>query len=385
MALDVYLTNACNLHCRYCFNLDREDAPRIPLDDIQTILKAGYERHNRYVSITGGEPFLYKQIFEVLDYAHDLGYWINILSHGGLLDQARIQRLKKYWRARIRISLDGPNRETHDLLRGKGTFDNTMAKISMLIENGLNVGIGVTVSENNLPQVEEILNLCLDKGISFVRCVPVARVKKGKAATVDASLHEGLLEKLIEFGIQHKNRIDLPQGENEPVVGSLDALTTRRCMAGKHFFGITPDKKILPCSLIADHPEIPKVYFENADSFNELGRQMDAIFAGMMNRLGGICGTCEFREVCYGGCLAEKLSFDRRLDEEQPVCTKLILERIRERFEPAEVDRMVSSWTRKLTNSLEACDSHACMRQPPYWSVNFKAQDRWSETALRFN
>ena len=50
-----------------------------------------------YVSITGGEPFLYKQIFEVLDYAHDLGYWITILSHGGLLDAARIERLKKYF------------------------------------------------------------------------------------------------------------------------------------------------------------------------------------------------------------------------------------------------------------------------------------------------
>ena len=385
MALDVYLTSACNLRCRYCFNLDREDAPRIPLDDIRNILKAGYERHNRYVSITGGEPFLYKQIFDVLDYAHDLGYWINILSHGGLLDQVKIQRLKKYWRSRIRISLDGPDRETHDLLRGQGTFDNTMAKIAMLLDNGINVGIGVTVSDNNLSRVTEVLNLCMEKGISFVRCVPVARVKKGKAATVDVSLHEGLLETLIGFAIHNKDRVDLPQPEYETVVGSLDALTTRRCMAGTHFFGITADKKIIPCSLIADHPDIPKVYFENADSFGELSRQMDAIFAGIKNRLGGICGTCEFREVCYGGCIAEKLSFERRIEDEQPVCTKLILERIRERFEPAEVDRMVRSWTWQLTNSLEACEKHACMRQAPYWSMNFKAHDRWSETALRFN
>ena len=64
-------------------------------------------------------------------------------------------------------------------------------------------------------------------------------------------------------------------------------------MAGTHFFGITADKKIVPCSLIADHPDIPKVYFENAESFGELSRQMDAVFAGIKNRLGGICGTCE--------------------------------------------------------------------------------------------
>jgi len=385
MALDVYLTNACNLRCKFCFNLDREDAPRIPLNDIQAILESAYALHNRYVSITGGEPFLYKEIFEVLDFAHDLGYWISILSHGGLLDQARIDRLKKYWRARIRISLDGPNRESHDLLRGDGTFDNTISKIDLLVKSGVNVGIGVTVSENNLGAVEDILNLCIDKGIAFVRCVPVARVKKGKAAHVTSSLHEELLETVIGFTIKNKDYVDLPQPDNARGPVSIDALTTRRCMAGKNFFGITPDKKIVPCPLIADHPDIPTVYFENKNSFVQIGRRMDSLFADMKDRLGGICGTCDFREVCYGGCLAEKISFDRPLSDEQPVCTKLILERIQGRFEQSDIDHIVRSWVWQIQNSLESSTTHACMRQAPYWNLNFKVHDRWSESALRFS
>jgi radical SAM protein with 4Fe4S-binding SPASM domain len=387
MALDVYLTNACNLRCRYCFNLDREDAPRIPLADIRTILKAAYERHNRYVSITGGEPFLYKQIFDVLDYAHDLGYWITILSHGGLLDSARIDRLTKYWRVRIRISLDGPDRESHDFLRGAGTFDNTLSKIAMMLERGLNVGIGVTVSENNLDRVEDILRLCIEKGIAFVRCVPVARIRKGTAAHVTSALHEQLLTRLIGFAIRNQDYVDLPQFQTaaHAPAASIDVLTTRRCMAGKHFFGITPDKKILPCALIAAHPEIPTVHYQGADSFDELGRKMDALFAEFKDSLGGICATCEFREVCYGGCLAEKISFQQRLTDEQPVCTKLMLERIRQLFDERDVDRIVNSWIWQLQSSLEACDRHACMRQAPYWSMNFKVRDHWSDTGLRFN
>ena len=386
MALDVYLTNACNLRCKFCFNLDREDAPRVPLDDICTILQTAYQRGNRYVSITGGEPFLYKQIFEVLDFTHDLGYWINILSHGGLLDQPRIERLKKYWRLRIRISLDGPDRETHDHLRGAGTFDNTMSKIDLLLANGINVGVGVTVSEHNLHSVEDILRLCIDKGIAFIRFSPVARVKKGKDAHVTASLHEQLLESIVGLTIKYQEHIDLSHADQyRPTPSPIDMLTTRRCMAGKHFFGITPDKKIVPCPLISHHPDIPTTYFEDGESFARLGREMDALFAGMKEKLGGICGTCEFREVCYGGCLAEKLSFERGLSDEQPVCTKLILERIAHRFEPADVDRIVRSWGWQLQNSLEASKSHACMRQAPYWSLNFNVQDRWSETDLRFS
>lgn len=385
MALDVYLTNACNLRCKFCFNLDREDAPRIPLDDICAILKAAYEQENRYVSITGGEPFLYKPIFEVLDYAHDLGYWISILSHGGLLDEARIERLKRYWRLRIRISLDGPDRETHDNLRGAGTFDNTMSKVEMLVKSGVNVGLGVTVSEQNLDRVYEMLLFCMEKGVAFVRCAPVARVRKGKAAEVNALLHERLLENLVRFTIEHQDRVELPQPTGARLPASIDALTTRRCMAGRKFFGITPDKKIVPCPLISEHPDVPSVYFDGADSFARLGREMDALFEGMKSNLGGICGTCEFREVCYGGCLAEKLSFERGLADEQPVCTKLILERIGTRFERSDVDRIVRSWVWRLQNSLESSKSHACMRQAPYWSINFKTHDRWDETALRFN
>ena len=85
--------------------------------------------------------------------------------------------------------------------------------------------------------------------------------------------------------------------------------------------------------LIAEHPDVKSVYFENGDSFAQSGEHTDALFAGMKDRLGGICGTCEFREVCYGGCLAEKISFERNLDDEQPICTKLILELIAERIE----------------------------------------------------
>lgn len=385
MALDVYLTSACNLRCKYCFKLDHEDAPRIPLDDICAILKAAYLRQNRYVSFSGGEPFLYRPIFEVLDFAHELGYWINILTHGGLLDCAKVERLKDYWRLRVRISLDGPDRDTHNLMRGEGTFENTIAKVDMLVEKGVNVGLGVTVTEHNLDAVEGILRLCVDKGISFVRCIPVARVKKGKAAHVTAALHERLLEILIDFSIKNSQYIDLPTADRGKVSAPIEVLTTRRCTAGKNFFGITADKKIVPCALIEDHPEVRSVYFENGESFDQLGREMDALFEGMKEGLGGICGTCEFREVCYGGCLAEKISFERRLDDEQPICTKLILERLAGRFDPVDMDRIVRSWVWQLQNSLEPTQSHSCMRQAPYWNINFKADNRWSESPLRFS
>jgi pyrroloquinoline quinone biosynthesis protein E len=385
MALDVYLTNACNLRCKFCFNLDREDAPRIPLDQICAILKAAHERGHRYVSITGGEPFLYKQVFEVIQYAHDLGYWINILSHGGLLNSEKIEKLKRFWRLRIRISVDGPDRATHDPLRGQGTFDVTMEKIDLLVKYGVNVGIGATISEQNIESVKDLFQLCVDKKLAFVRFSPVARVKRGKAATVDASLHERLLETIIDLTIKYKRLIDIPANITINTGPAINALTTRRCMAGKQFFGVTPDQKILPCPLLVEHPEIPTAYFDGGQCFEMIGSKMDQMFEAAKDKLGGICRTCEFREVCYGGCLAEKFSFERQVEDEQPVCTKLILDRLTTRFAHDDLEAIARGWVCQLEASREADRDHACMRQAPYWSINFKIQDRWASSLTRFN
>jgi radical SAM protein with 4Fe4S-binding SPASM domain len=385
MAIDVYLTSACNLRCRYCFKLDSDDAPRIPLDDVCAVLTAGYAQNHRYVSFSGGEPFIYKPIFDVLDHAHGLGYWISILSHGGLLDRAMVQRLKKYWRVRVRISLDGANPEQNDFLRDRGSFDRALAAIALLVENGIDTGIGVTVSEHNIDSLDAMLQLCLDNGVSFARFVPVMRAKHGKAAHVTEALHERLLESLVAFSLAHPDLVDLPRSTNKKQSPSIDSVATRRCLAGKEFFALTADRKLVPCGLIEDHEEIPSVPYTGPESFAELGTKMDALFDRIQPALAGICSTCDFREVCVGGCLAEKISFDRSLDAEQPICTKLILEGLATKFERSAFDALVESWVWQIQNSLEPNAKRACMRQAPYWNVNFARRSGWSTTALRFN
>jgi radical SAM protein with 4Fe4S-binding SPASM domain len=385
MALDVYLTNACNLRCKFCFNLDEPTAPQMPVEDVCQILEAAYRSGHRYVSITGGEPFIYRRIFEVLDFAHDLGFWIQILSHGGLLTEEKIQRLKRYWRLRVRISLDGADKETHDSLRGDGTFDKTLEKIERLVSSGITVGVGMTVSQHNISQIPNMVELCIAKGVAFLRMIPVARVKKGKSAVVDTTLHERILESIIEQSIKHIELLDVPPRSERPAMSDIDLLTTRRCMAGSRFFSVTSNKEILPCPLIYEHPKIPTLKFESAESFVQITKSMDAIFQSMEPGLKGICRDCEFRSVCYGGCIAEKLSFDRDLQDEQPVCTKKLLERISRQFPPEQLQIVVNSWVDRLTQSFEADDKHACMRQAPYWSVNFRARDGWSTSGARFN
>src|SRR5206468_9206590 len=129
---------------------------------------------------------------------------------GGLITAAHIEKLKSYWRLRVRISMDGGTRETHDALRGSGTFQTTRSKISELASAGLTVGIGMTVSERNLYEIPSVVEMALRDGVTFLRFSPVVRVKRGRDAHVEASLHEAMLSTIIEQTIKHMDRVDLP-------------------------------------------------------------------------------------------------------------------------------------------------------------------------------
>ncbi|WP_017995811.1 radical SAM/SPASM domain-containing protein [Rhizobium leguminosarum] len=385
MAVDFYLTNACNLHCRFCFNLDRSDVPGIDLSDARDLLDAAYEQGHRYISITGGEPFIYKNIFQVLRYAHDKGYWIQLLTHGGLIDEKKIDQLREFWRLRVRISLDGAKPETNDALRGSGTFTMATAAIERVASAGLNVGIGMTVSDRNIDEIPEVIQYCLDKGVSFVRFSPVARVKKGRNANINAALHEHMLRAIIHQTILNRARIDAPTLNRSSNQNDIDILTTRRCTAGTGFLSVTPDKKLLPCPLIYEHSDIGALEYTSPASFDQLAAKMTKLFEETSPKLKGMCGTCEYKTVCHGGCLAEKISFERDLSDEQPVCTKKILEHLRPDFDVKQFDWVVEGWMARLLNSVEKFEGTACMRQAPYWSMNFRSDSVWGSSPARFH
>jgi radical SAM protein with 4Fe4S-binding SPASM domain len=385
MAIDLYLTNACNLSCKFCFNLDEVAAPRLPLDHVKRILDAAYSVGHRFVNLTGGEPFIYKHLFEVIDYAHHLGFWVQVLTHGGLITPEHISRLTPYWRLRLRVSLDGGTRITHDELRGLGTFDTTCNKISMLADAGLTIGIGMTVSERNVSEIPEVVTCGLSRGVSFLRFSPVARVRKGTSASIDASLHKRIIASILDQTIKYIDLVDLPVVAEQGTTAQVAQLTTRRCMAGKKFASVTSAGDLLPCPLISEDPSVYAIRFHNADTFNQLGARMDGLFQDLRPALQGMCAECHFRSICYGGCLAEKVSFERGPSDEQPVCTKLILEDLAPKYEASVFERIIASWLARLRQSPEFDDIHACMRQAPYWNIDFRRSKNSHSFSPAFN
>lgn len=379
MALGLYITDSCTLSCRYCFNWEKDgdrNAGTLDMQEIAHVLQAGRSAGHRYLTITGGEPFLHPDISGIIQHANDLGYFINILTNGLLIDSGMVGILKGKCRLRIRVSLEGANRETHEYFRGPKTFDRALESIRRLSGNGIIVGVGFTVYQRNINEIDDMVQLCLSMGCEYVRFSPVMRISRGRLSPMDFNLHEQTLTRIVEAHIKHKDSIEL--GASKQRAGSLpiETLTTKRCEGGVNFFAISPQRMMFPCPLIRSDSMILRTEFKGKEDFAALQRGMDNLFKEIGEKLKGECGECKFRDTCLGGCPAEKLSFERSLYDDQPVCFKRIMEKVESKFDKQAMELIRQSWTFALNSTYEENkdSSKYCFRQSPVWTIRFKGK-----------
>ncbi|MGE5341237.1 MAG: radical SAM/SPASM domain-containing protein [Candidatus Omnitrophota bacterium] len=378
MAIGLYITERCLQNCRFCFNWrvdEKQDAVDMKLADIRHILSESRENGHRYLTLTGGEPFLHPDILNIIDVAHDLGFMINILTNGLLINERLIADLRGKFRLRVRVSLDGATRDVHEYFRGNDTFDRTLSAIQLMVQNRIPVGTGFTVYEENLEEIEKVVRLCIDHGCAYVRFSPVVRIQKGKQASANVKLHEMALTRIIAAQLNHQEYIDFQESSASSFSFPIESITTKRCEAGVNFFAINPDKVILPCPLIRPNPKIFRKNFNGKEDFDLVHRQMDALFSTIKRNLKGSCASCAFNDSCCGGCLAEKVSHDLDVMDDQPVCMKRILKRVEGKFKSEDIRLLMNHWMHRLNHSTESERDHSkcCFRQAPYWTILFKS------------
>jgi MoaA/NifB/PqqE/SkfB family radical SAM enzyme len=140
-------TKACMLKCEYC----RAEAIEEPLPGELSTEEAkkfiaslrGFGRPYPVLIITGGDPLMRRDIYELVSYARDLELPVALaLSATPLLTREAASRLKSLGVRTVSIALDGGSSETHDRLRGvEGHFEETMRAIKLLTSTGFKVQI----------------------------------------------------------------------------------------------------------------------------------------------------------------------------------------------------------------------------------------------------
>ncbi len=330
-------TRNCNLNCAHC----RASATMGPYSgELGTqaslrLLEQIAELGQPIVILTGGEPLLRPDIFELAQYGTDKGLRMVMAPNGTLVTDENAKKMAKAGIQRISISLDGTTKERHDSFRGvDGAYDGAMRGIAAAKKAGVEFQVNTTISKLNYDQIPEILKLAENLGavaLHIFLLVPTGRGKYIIDQEISADEYESTLNwfydqrdktrlQLKATCAPHYYRILRQRAKEEGKSVTFDThgldAVTRGCLGGTGFCFISHTGIVQPCGFLdLDCGDVTK------QSFADIWRT-SKIFTNLRNfkNLKGKCGACEYKAVC-GGCRARAYEATGDYLAEEPLCS----------------------------------------------------------------
>lgn len=201
-------TNQCNLKCKHCYANSKKfkSEEELNTNEAKALIDDLSKLHIPVLLISGGEPLIREDIFEIINYANKHNIRVTISTNGTLIDKEMAKDLKKYCVSYTGISLDGIG-SRHDDFRGvPGSFNKSLAAIRNCLEIGQKVGLRFTLNSYNYDQLIDIFYLIKNEKIPRVCFYHLAYSGRGNSMiNMDISKEEKraaldlIMEKTMEF------------------------------------------------------------------------------------------------------------------------------------------------------------------------------------------
>ncbi len=287
------------------------------------------------VILTGGEPLLREDVFDLARRGTDRGLRMVIAPNGTLVDAEAARRMKESGIQRASISLDGATEAGHDRFRQvPGAFAGALRGIDFLKAAGLEFQINTTVTLGNHRELPAILDLAVRLGAAAHHIFLLVPTGRGKDLR-DQAISAGDYEKILHWFYDQQEKVPLhlkatcaphyyrilrqrakAEGKKvNPETFGLEAMT-RGCLGGIGFCFVSHVGDVQPCGYLEIRSgnvreKGLREIWEDSPVFRQL-RDFSAYK--------GRCGRCEYIRVC-GGCRARALDQEGDFMAEEPLCT----------------------------------------------------------------
>jgi radical SAM protein with 4Fe4S-binding SPASM domain len=357
------LTQRCNLECAHCYmsahagadtrgELTTEECRRV-IDEIAEV------NPNVFLILTGGEPLLRRDLWDIAGYAAEKRFTTVLGTNGVLLREREARLMRERGVLGASISLDSTHAGRHDLFRRlPGAWDGAVRATRVLADAGLDFSLHMSVTDWNVGEVPAMIDLARDLGAKVLNFFFLVRTGRGRELTdIDPAAYERILTYLARAqGVGSgppsfvQRLLGAVPAEPAPAmfedpwstpVGRADGLLIRAkcaphfrriiyqlnpgspllknyahgsCPAGKYYCRITPEGDVTPC------PYMPVAAGNlRQASFAGLWREAGVFQDLREPKLGGRCGACEFAKVC-GGCRCRAYATHGDYLAEDPAC-----------------------------------------------------------------
>lgn len=331
--------------------LSTEECRRV-IDEIAVV------NPNVFLILTGGEPFLRKDLFEIAGHAAAKKFTTVLGTNGVLLREKEARAMREHNVLGASISLDSTDRGKHDAFRRlPGAWDGAVRATRVLTDEGLDFSLHMSVTDWNVDEVPAMIELAKRLGAKVLNFFFLVRTGRGRDLTdIDAAAYERILAYLARMqGVGDgppgfvRRMLGMAGGPAAPAfedpwstpIGHADGLLIRAkcaphfrrilyelnpsspllknyahgsCPAGKYYCRITPEGEVTPC------PYMPVAAGNlRQTSFTDIWTGAPVFDDLREPRLGGRCGACEFSKLC-GGCRCRAYATYGDYLAEDPAC-----------------------------------------------------------------
>ncbi len=339
------LIRRCNLTCRHCYSAstDREFEGELTTDEVFRVLKELKQSRVPAVILSGGEPLLRSDIFDIAARAKELGFYLGLSSNGTLMDAAMAKKIANAGFNYVGVSLDGLE-ANHDHIRGKsGAFKESLDGIRNCRAQGVKAGIRFTPTQENIGDLPGLFDLMVAESIDRFYLSHWNYAGRGKTNREENAEH--LATRKLVSSLFDRARDNLEQGNGQEIVtGNNDADGVYFLLwVQKHFpEHVDAATKILRAwggnssgVGIANidnrgfvHPDIFWWSYSLGDlrqaSFGEIWNNPDEeLLAGLRQRprpVKGRCGGCRYLEICGGNTRVRAMQSMGDVWAEDPGC-----------------------------------------------------------------
>ncbi len=339
------LIRRCNLTCKHCYSISADtDFPgELTTEQIFTTMDDLKAYGVPVLILSGGEPLLRPDIFDISRRAKAMGFYVGLSTNGTLIDEARIDDVAGVGYDYVGISLDGIG-ATHDAFRRlDGAFEKSLQAARLCRARNLKVGLRFTLTVDNAHQLPDLLSLCDDEGIDKFYLSHLNYAGRGNKNRADDARHattRKAMDLLFETCLG-----DLRAGrEREFVTGNNDAdgvyllhwvrghfpgraehLAAKLAQWGGNSSGVN----------VANIDNLGNVHpdtfwwhhtLDNVKTrpFSEIWEDTsDPIMAGLKanpRTIGGRCGGCAHFDICGGNTRVRALQITGDAWQEDPGC-----------------------------------------------------------------
>ncbi len=319
-----HFIDSCNLRCVHCYQNDYNHKS-LDLNILGNIFRKLDEAMAKwkmkcFVSLTGGEPFLKPEgLFYLMDLIESSDNFKNIaiLTNGTLIDKELVRKIKKYKKlAEVQVSLDGHDEESHDRIRGKGTFLKTVNSIEMLKNSGIKTAVMFTLHKKNIGSASNMPKLAASLNVD---ALTVERMTTMNDAERDEFFIEAPDVKKVYSDVygraetEFKNK-NTKLSTSRPLWNLIDENAGGYCPIGLSSLCILHDGTLLPCRRL--YLPLGNIL---TDGLFKVWYDSDILWKLRKRKVKSECAGCSHEDRC-GGCSAISYYLNNDLNSKDPQC-----------------------------------------------------------------